>query len=76
MAATIPGLEAEAIAGGSLTELEASFAAAQALAAALRNAAAREHTPAIPLGAPGRATYLPATPLEKIRAGLGRLAEE
>lgn len=73
LAETIAGLDAEAISGESLAEVEASFAAAKAVEEALRRAVARERTAAIPPGAPGRAGYLPATPFEKIRAGLGRL---
>ncbi|MFN0094388.1 MAG: hypothetical protein ACKVVT_06380 [Dehalococcoidia bacterium] len=58
-----PGIPPEAIAGASVEELEASFAAAKALLPR-----------SVPAGAPGRLGSAAQTPRAKIRAGLQRLA--
>jgi hypothetical protein len=65
LAATVDGLDPALIHGDTLAEVEASFAALQALA---------RPAPHVPTGAPGRISANPATPFEKIRDGLGRLA--
>jgi hypothetical protein len=64
LAAQVPGLDPALIHGATLDEVEESFAALKKLAA----------PPAVPAGAPGRAVHPPATPFEKIREGLARLA--
>lgn len=67
LAATVEGMDPDAIAGQTLEDVVASFAALRA---------AREQPgPAlqVPAGAPGRLTPGPLTPFEKIRQGLARL---
>lgn len=68
--ASEPALEPSMVAGDSLAEVEASFAAATAVLARLRERAAAEAAVRIPAGAPGRATNRPRTAFEKIREGL------
>ena len=68
-----PAVPASLVRGETLQELEASFAAAKEVAARAREEARREAALAVPAGAPGRRPSAPATPLEKIRAGLVRL---
>jgi hypothetical protein len=74
LAASVPGLRPERIGGATVAEVEASFAAAKALADELREAARREVAATVPAGAPGRRVESPATAYDKIRQGLGRLA--
>jgi hypothetical protein len=68
-----PSVPATLVHGETLDELEVSFAAAKDVAARAREEARREAALAVPAGAPGRLPAAPATPLEKIRAGLVRL---
>jgi len=67
-----PAIPAEMVTGDTLEELEASLAAARELAGRVREQVRRESAMAVPAGAPGRLPAAPATPLEKIRAGLVR----
>lgn len=69
--ASEPAIDAGMVRGDTLEELEASFDAARNMLTRLRDAVRREHAAAIPTGAPGRTPSTPATPLEKIRSGLG-----
>jgi hypothetical protein len=70
--ASDPAVDPALVAGDSAEALEASFVAAQAVVARVRESVRRELSAAIPVGAPGRTPAAPATPLEKIRAGLAR----
>jgi molybdopterin converting factor small subunit len=72
--ASEPGIEPGLVAGDTLEELEASFAAARELLQRMRDAVRQESAAAVPAGAPGRHVASPASPFEKIRAGLGRLS--
>ncbi|HXU22713.1 MAG TPA: hypothetical protein VN697_01665 [Tepidiformaceae bacterium] len=86
--ATDSALDPGMVQGETLEELEASFAAAQALVARVRESvlseiALREQertrpaalaAPLVPAGAPGRTRTSPSSPLEKIRLGLAGLA--
>ncbi len=68
-----PALEPAMLAGETVEELEASFAAARELLARVREAVQREAAKAVPPGNGLRQGTPPAlTPLEKIRAGLAR----
>ena len=69
--ASEPAIDADMVTGETLEEIEAGFAAAQAMLTRVREAIRREHAAAIPAGAPGRTLPTPVTPLEKIRSGLG-----
>lgn len=71
LAAAEPGLDPALLPGETLEELEASYAAARAAVARIREALRREEA-AIPAGAPGRQDTAPATAIEKIRAGLAK----
>jgi len=70
--ASDPDVAPELVTGDTLEEVEASFARAQAIAQRVRERVAREAPLAVPAGAPGRVVHSPATPLDKIRAGLAR----
>ena len=72
LAASEPALEETLITGDTVEEVEASFAAARALVARIRERAAAESSTRIPAGAPGRLEAKPRTAFEKIREGLGR----
>lgn len=78
--ATDTALDPAMVQGETLEELEASFAAAQALVAKVRDAVMREQerarpiAPVVPVGAPGRTHSAPTSPLERIRLGLAGLA--
>jgi Xaa-Pro aminopeptidase len=61
--AIAPGVPEEALVGETAAEVEAAFEAARAAL-----------PPPVPAGAPGRHTPSAASPREKIRAGLSRLA--
>jgi long-subunit acyl-CoA synthetase (AMP-forming) len=61
--------------GGETAEaIEASFAAAKALAGRLREGIAAEAARQVPAGAPGRARGAPLSAFEKIRQGTGGAA--
>jgi hypothetical protein len=70
--ASEPALEAAMVTGETVEEVEASFAAATALLAKLRERAAAETASRVPAGAPGRLASRPKTAFEKIRDGLGK----
>jgi hypothetical protein len=74
LVASEPGLRPGMVTGETVEEVEASFTAARQLVAEVRDALRREVVTAVPAGSPGRAASGPATPFDKIRAGLGRLA--
>jgi hypothetical protein len=67
-----PAVDPALVSGDSVEALEESFVAARAMVARVRDAVRREQAAAIPVGAPGRTATMPASPLEKIRAGLAR----
>ena len=67
--ASEPAIEPSMVAGTTLAEVEASFAAAQAVVARLREIVTKETVGRIPPGAPGRARSTARTPFEKIREG-------
>ncbi|MBI5948957.1 MAG: hypothetical protein HY875_12535 [Chloroflexi bacterium] len=71
--ASDPDVAPEMVAGETAAEVEASFAVAREVVDRLREKARRDAAVAVPAGAPGRATRAPASALEKIRAGLGRM---
>lgn len=68
--ASEPAIEPSMVTGATLAEVEASFAAAQAVVARLRDIVTKETAGRIPPGAPGRARSTARTPFEKIREGL------
>jgi hypothetical protein len=68
--ATEPALEPSMVVGSTVEEVEASFAAAQAVLTRLREMVTKETAGRIPPGAPGRARSSARTPFEKIREGL------
>lgn len=68
--ASEPAVEPSMVTGTTLAEVEASFAAAQAVVARLRDIVSKETAGRIPPGAPGRARSTARTPFEKIREGL------
>ena len=71
--ATEPALDPELVAGKTVAEVEASFAAASALLGRLRERLQQERAAHVPAGAPPRSGREAAlTPFEKIRAGLAR----
>lgn len=72
MLASEPAIAPELLAGETLEELEASFAAARETVRRVREAVQREG-PAVPAGAPGRTPPAPLSAFEKIRAGLSRI---
>ena len=74
LVASEPALRPEMVTGGTAEEVEASFAAARELVAEVREAVRRTSIAAIPAGAPGRASLTPPSAIEKIRAGLARIA--
>lgn len=67
-----PALEPSMLAGDTLAEVEASFAAATAMLGRLRERAGLEAATRVPAGAPGRHANRPRTAFEKIREGLTR----
>jgi hypothetical protein len=67
-----PALDPSMVTGGTVEEVEASFAAAAGVLAKLRETVARETAHRVPAGAPGRARFVPRTAFEKIREGLSR----
>lgn len=71
--ATEPTMDAALVTGDSFEELHASFAAARASLARVREAVRLEMAARVPAGAPGRTVPPPRTPLEKIRDGLSRV---
>jgi len=73
LVASEPALRPEMVTGGTAEEVEASFAAARELVAEVREAV-RRTVATIPAGAPGRASLTPPSAIEKIRAGLARIA--
>ncbi len=68
--ASEPAIEPSMVSGSSLAEIEASFAAAQAMLNKLREVVAKETAGKVPAGAPGRTRFIARTPFEKIREGL------
>ncbi len=68
-----PDVAPEMVSGETAAEVESSFAVAREVMTRLREKARRDAAVAVPAGAPGRATRAPASALEKIRAGLGRM---
>ena len=67
-----PELDAALLSGETVDEVEANFTAAREMLRRARETARRDSV-TIPAGAPGRTIPVPASPIEKIRAGLGRL---
>ncbi|KAA0237330.1 hypothetical protein EDM76_06640 [bacterium] len=65
-----PLIEPWLLTGETAEEVEASFAAARDLVARIREAVRKESAPAVPAGAPGRASPRPQGAFAKIRAGL------
>jgi len=76
--ATDAAIAPELVTGETVAEIEASYAAAKALADRVRESVRRESlaagASAVPVGAPGRSQTRPLNALEKIRAGLSRPA--
>jgi len=72
--ATNPAIDPSLLAGETVDEVEASFAAATALVERVREQLRRESAAAIPAGAPARGHATPRTAIEKIREGLARQA--
>ena len=68
--ATEPAIDPALVSGESLEELDATFKAARAAVARIREAVRMEQAAAIGPGAPGRSSPGPATALDKIKAGL------
>lgn len=68
--ASEPAIEPSMVTGTTLSEVESSFAAAQAMVSRLRDIVQKETAGRIPPGAPGRARSTARTPFEKIREGL------
>lgn len=68
--ATDAAVAPELVTGDSVEAIEASFAAAKAMADRVRESVRREQAAAIPGGPIHRAPASPKTALEKIRAGL------
>jgi len=68
--ASDPAVAPELVSGSSVEAIEASFAAARAMADRVRETLRREQAAAIPGGPIHRSPSTPKTPLEKIRAGL------
>ncbi len=68
-----PDVAPEMVSGDTAVEVESSFAVAREVVNRLREKARRDAAVAVPAGAPGRVTRTPASALEKIRAGLGRM---
>jgi hypothetical protein len=69
--ASEPAIPPEMVGGETAEAIEASFAAAKALAGRLREGIAAEAARQVPAGAPGRARGAPLSAFEKIRQGLG-----
>lgn len=67
-----PDLTPDMLAGDSVDELEASFAAAVETLGRIRERVRREQLLPVGAGAPGRSGAGPVTALEKIRQGLAR----
>ncbi len=72
--ASEPSLARELVAGTTVAELEASFAAARESLARVRESVRREQALSVGAGAPGRVANDPASAFDKIRSGLSRLA--
>lgn len=72
LAASEPALVPGMLAGDTVEEVEASFAAAKETLARVRERVRQEQALPVGAGAPGRHAPAPLTPLEKIREGLGR----
>ena len=72
LVASDPAVTAELVSGDSVEAIEASFAAARAMANRVRDELRREQAASIPAGSAQRSAAGPRTPLEKIRAGLAR----
>lgn len=70
--ASEPALDPSMVSGSTTDEVEASFAAAQAVLNKLREVVAKETAGKVPAGAPGRTRFIARTPFEKIREGLAR----
>lgn len=70
--ATEPALDPGLVTGDSFETVHASFSAARASLARVRQALRDEAAARISAGAPGRTVPSPRTPLEKIREGLAR----
>ena len=68
--ASEPLVAPELVHGGSVLELERTFATAKAAAKRARDMTIASSAPRISSGAPGRTQHTPATPFEKIRTGL------
>lgn len=68
--ASEPALDRSMVTGDSLDDLEASFAAAKATLAQVREAVRREQASAIPPGAVQRTATAPTSAFSKIREGL------
>jgi hypothetical protein len=69
--ASDPAIEPEMVTGETLNDIERSFAAAKAMADRIRERIRRDQAGAIPAGGSNRASRVPQSPIEKIRAGLG-----
>ena len=69
--ASEPALDRSMVTGDSLDELEASFAAATATLAQLREAVRQEQAASVPAGWTGRGAPQPKSAFAKIREGLG-----
>ncbi len=65
-----PALDRSMVTGDSLEEIEASFAAAKATLAQVREAVRREQAAAVPAGRVGRTVTEPKSAFAKIREGL------
>ncbi|MBA4179475.1 MAG: hypothetical protein C0506_02705 [Anaerolinea sp.] len=70
--ATEPEMDPAMVSGDSFDSIHASFAAARASLARVREALRLEMAARVPAGAPGRVVPPARTPLEKIREGLSR----
>ncbi len=66
-----PAIDPALIQGETLEEVEASFAAAQAMVQRIRQQMARSDA-TVPAGAPGRVPPRPLSAFDKIRSGLER----
>lgn len=74
LAVSEPGLDPALIAGDTVEDVEASFAAAREVLRRLRDDVRREAAAAVPAGGTGRVPVPRMTPFEKIRAGIVRLS--
>jgi hypothetical protein len=69
--ASDPAIDPELVHGETLEEVERSFGAAKAMADRVRESVRREQSGVIPAGGAARASRVPQSAIEKIRAGLG-----